>query len=63
MLACEICDKAPAQDAGVWTLCSECTNLYEMFLNLVKKHDVDAKDLEPLKQSLRLEAREIGLVK
>ena len=62
-LACEICDKSPAEIEGVWTLCSDCTELCETFLQFVKEHDVDANDLVPLKKALRSEAREIGLVK
>jgi hypothetical protein len=33
------------------------------FLDFVKQHDVDVKDLEPLKETLRLQAKEIGLVR
>jgi hypothetical protein len=47
----------------VWTLCSDCTELYVTFLQFVKQHNVDARDLEPLKETLRLQAKEIGLVR
>jgi len=33
------------------------------FLDFVKQHDVDVKDLEPLKETLRLQAKEIELVR
>jgi hypothetical protein len=61
--ACEICGKSPAVEEGLWTLCSDCSELYVTFLNFVKQHDVDVKDLEPLKETLRLQAKEIGLVR
>ena len=61
-LTCEICDKAPAEK-NVWTLCSGCTELYVTFFRFVKEHNVDVKDLEPLKETLRLQAREIGLLR
>ncbi len=61
--ACEICDKSPAEEKGLWVLCSGCSELYVTFLSFVKQHDVDVKDLEPLKEALRLQAREIGLVR
>ena len=47
----------------MWTLCSDCTKLYVTFLEFVKQHNVDVKDLEPLKETLRLQAREIGLLR
>ena len=58
---CEICDKSPAEE-GLWTLCSDCSELYATFLNFMKQYDVDVKDVEPLKETLRLQAVEIGLV-
>jgi len=60
---CEICDKSPAEGGGLWTLCSDCSELYVTFLDFVKQHDVGVKDLEPLKETLRLQAKEIGLVR
>jgi len=53
---CEICDKSSAEVEAVWTLCSVCAELYGTFLHLVKEHNVDAKDLEPLKKTLRSQA-------
>ena len=61
-LNCEICDKSPAEEEGVWTLCPDCTELYVTFLQFVKQHNVNAKDLEPLKETLRSQARGIGLI-
>ena len=59
-LACEICGKAPGK-ADLWTLCQDCFEFLSTLLEFVKQHDVDVKDLEPLKQALRLQAKEIGL--
>lgn len=61
-LTCEICDKAPAE-AGLWTLCPDCTQLYNTFLQFIEQNDVDPKDLEPLKETLKSQAREIGLIR
>ena len=62
-LYCEICDKSPAKEGIVWTLCSSCAELYKTFLKLVEEHKVDSKDLEPLKEMLRVAAKDLGLVK
>jgi len=60
-LACEICGKTPAK-AELWTLCPNCYELLSTFLDLVKKHNVDVKDVEPLKRALRLQAKNVGLI-
>lgn len=53
---CEICGKAPAEE-GLWTLCPDCTQLYHMFLQFAEQHDADPKELEPLKETLKSQAR------
>ena len=53
---CELCGKAPAE-GGFWTLCQDCTQLYNTFLQFAEEHDADPKDLEPLKEILRSQAR------
>jgi hypothetical protein len=50
----------PAED-GPWTLCENCSHLFETLLWFLKQHDVDPKNLEFLKEVLRSEARAIGL--
>jgi len=60
-LACEICGKAPAK-ADLWTLCPDCHALLSTFLEFVKQQNADVKDIEPLKQTLKRQAKEIGLV-
>ena len=60
ILTCEICGKGPAE-AGPWTLCGDCAQLFETLLQFLKRHDVDPKDLWLLKEIMRFEAREIGL--
>ena len=52
---CEICGKIPSFQ-GFWSLCSACTQLYSTLLQLAKQHSADPKDLEPLKEALRLQA-------
>ena len=55
-LSCEICGATPAEDEGVWQLCSECHQHLATFLDWVKQYpDVKAKDLEGLKEALRAE--------
>ena len=61
-ITCEICGKGPAE-AGPWTLCGDCAQLFETLLQFLKRHDVDPENLEFLKKVLRSEAREIGLSK
>jgi hypothetical protein len=61
-LSCEICGKSPAE-GDVWVLCSDCTDLYRTFIQFVKEHNVDVRDIEPLKQALRLQARQTKLIR
>lgn len=61
MFTCEVRGKVPVK-VRLWTLCPDCFQLYATFLEFVEKHNVDVKDLEPLKQILRTETKEIGLV-
>jgi len=62
-LYCEICDKSPAKERVVWTVCSGCAEVCKTFLQLVEEHNVDSKHLEPLKEVLRAAAKDLGLVK
>jgi hypothetical protein len=55
---CEICGQAPAAE-GLWALCPDCTQLYNTFLQFAEQHDADPKELEPLKEILRSEARKL----
>jgi len=59
-VTCEICGKGPAEE-GAWTLCPDCTQLFNTLFQFLKRHDVDPKDLWLLKEIMRFEAREIGL--
>ena len=54
-ITCEICGKVPSFQ-GFWSLCSECTQLYNTLLQFADQHNADPKDLEPLKETLRLQA-------
>jgi len=61
ILVCEICGRGPAAN-GPWTLCPECYELYKTLFQFLRRHNVDPKDLKFLKEVLKSEAREIGLI-
>jgi hypothetical protein len=61
VVTCEICGKGPAEE-GQWTLCPECTQLFKTLLQFAKQHDVNPKNLESLKEILKSQARQIGLI-
>ena len=57
-LTCEICERAPGYDDGVWRICPDCARLYRVFLDWVKQHPETwlgkLQTLSSLKEALKV---------